>query len=191
MELEQLRQNMKKILSKSRYQHILGVEDVSYDLALLYGCNTQSASIGGILHDCAKSLTDEELLKECRKYHIPVTNAEQKSVYLLHAKVGAAYAKDKYEVEEEDILHAISYHTTGRPGMTLLEKIIFTADFIEPNRKIIPNLFEIRKTAYGNLDLAVFMILGNTLQYLKNSNAVIDPRTTQTYEYYEIMNKKV
>jgi predicted HD superfamily hydrolase involved in NAD metabolism len=185
MELEQLRQNMKKVLKKSRYQHVLGVEDISYDLALLYGCAIKSVRIAAILHDCAKNLTDEELLKEALKYNLPITDTEKKSLYLLHAKVGAAYAKNKYEVKDESILSAIIYHTTGRPNMSLPEKIIFTADYIEPNRKIIPKLYEIRKAAYEKLELAVFMILENTLNYLKSIDAVIDPLTTEAYEYYK------
>lgn len=186
METEQLRECMKKILKKSRYQHVLGVEDVAVDLAVIYGCDCQKASIAGILHDCAKPLTDDELLAECKKYQIPISEYEAQSIYLLHAKVGAAHARDKYGIQDEDILNAITYHTTGRPNMSLLEKIIFTADYIEPNRKPLPRIEEIRFAAYdSHIDLALFMILENTLNYLKSIDAVIDHRTNETYEYYK------
>jgi len=185
MEAEHLRECMKQILKESRYQHVLGVEEVAVDLAIIYGCDSLKASIAGILHDCAKPLTDDELLAECRKYHIPISEYESKSIYLLHAKVGAAFAQDKYGIQDEDILNAITYHTTGRPNMSLLEKIIFTADYIEPNRKPLPRIEEIRLAAYDNhIDLAILMILENTLNYLKSIDAVIDQRTIETYKYY-------
>ena len=104
---------------------------------------------------------------------------------LLHAKVGAVYAKDKYGVEDEDILNAITYHTTGRPAMSLLEKIVFIADYIEPYRDPLLNLDEIRKIAYENLDQAIVMISENTLDYLKDIGVAIDTMTNETYEYYK------
>lgn len=185
MDLEMLRECMKSLLKESRYRHSLGVEEVSYDLALIYGYDTEVASIAGILHDCARYLSNKELLKECIKNNLPVTEIEEKNLLLLHAKVGALYAKEKYGIENEDILNAINYHTTGRPAMSLLEKIIYTADCIEPYRKPIPDIDKARKAAYKNLDLAVVMILRNTLEYLTEKGAVIDTLTIETYEYYK------
>ncbi|MGB4661376.1 MAG: bis(5'-nucleosyl)-tetraphosphatase (symmetrical) YqeK [Mobilitalea sp.] len=180
-----LRNSMKKILKESRYQHSIGVEEVSCDLAIINGYDPVKASITGILHDCAKNLTDEELLAECIKYHLPITEVEAICVDLLHAKVGAIHAKEKYGVMDEDIYNAITYHTTGRPGMSLLEKIVFIADYIEPYRKLIPGINEIRVAAYENLDLAVYMITENTLKYLDQTCSTIDTLTNETYEYYK------
>ncbi|MDD3174133.1 MAG: bis(5'-nucleosyl)-tetraphosphatase (symmetrical) YqeK [Herbinix sp.] len=185
MELDLIREDMKKLLKASRYLHSVGVEEVSHDLALIYGYNINHAKTAGILHDCAKYLSDEELLKACEMYHLPVTEIERECAFLLHAKVGAAFAKSKYGVEDEEILSAIAYHTTGRPAMTLLEKIIFTADYIEPYRKPLPRIEDIRKAAYNDLDLAVYMILENVLNYLSNNNSKIDNLTKETYEYYK------
>lgn len=185
MDLEMLRECMKSILKESRYRHSLGVEEVSYDLALIYGYDTELASIAGILHDCARGLTNEGVLSECRKNNLPVTEIEEQNLLLLHGKLGAFYAKVKYGVENEEIINAILYHTTGRPAMTLLEKIIFTADYIEPYRKPLPEIDKIRITAYENLDLAVLIILKNTLEYLKTTGTVIDNLTNETYEYYK------
>lgn len=191
MELEQLENYMQISLKESRYQHCVGVEEVSYDLALIYGYDTDKASIAGILHDCAKCLTEEQLIKECNKYHIPIKNIEMQCKQLLHAKVGAVYAKHLYKVRDEEILNAITYHCTGRPAMSLLEKIIFTADYIEPYRRPLPGIDEIRATAYENLDRAVYMILNNTLHYLIKTNAVIDTLTIETYEYYKTVVQTV
>lgn len=186
MELYQLEELMKNILSQNRYIHSLGVQEVSYDLALIYGADMIKASIAGILHDCARGLKEEELLTECKKYNLPVSEIEEKSVYLLHAKVGANFAKVMYGVKDEEILNAITYHTTGRPKMSLLEKIVFLSDYIEPNRKPLPRINEIRRVAYDvNIDYAVFMALENTLEYLKSIGVTIDTITVQTYNYYK------
>lgn len=184
MNLDQMVDAIEKLQSAKRFKHSLGVKDVAYDLALIYGYDTMKASIAAILHDCAKHLSDDELIRQCNIYNLPVSKYEMQSKFLLHAKVGALYARKLYGVEDEDILDAITYHTTGRPSMTLLEKIIFTADYIEPNRRPIPRLNTIRKEAYFNLDQAVYMILENTLDYLKTTNNVIDEMTIKAYEYY-------
>ena len=169
MKLEQINECMKMILKPSRYLHCVGVEEVACDLAAIYGYNMEKASIAEILHDCAKNLAEPELLDICANYHIPVSEVEKKCVFLLHAKVGALYARSKYGIEDDEIQNAILYHTTGRPAMALLEKIIFTADYIEPYRGTLPRIDEIRKAAYSDLDLGVYMILENTLNYLKNT----------------------
>lgn len=188
-DLEPIRENLKKLLKESRYLHSTGVEEVAHDLALINGYNTDKAATAGILHDCAKYLTEEELLRVCEDSHIPVTDVERRQAFLLHAKVGAAFARSKYGIEDEEILSAITYHTTGHPNMTMLEKIIFTADYIEPYRRPLPRIDEIRRTAYENLDLGVYMILENVLNYLKSTGEEIDPLTEETYEYYKSVLK--
>lgn len=185
MELEHIRKSLEKTLSEKRYRHILGVEEVCYDLAVIYGCDTLKARTAGLLHDCAKHLSDEELISECRKFNLHITEAEMKAPYLLHAKVGAAYAKEFYGITDEEILNAIISHTTGRPAMSELEKIVYVADFIEPYRNPILHLDKARKIAYNDdLDEAVMFISGRILEYLKSINAFIDPLTIETYNYY-------
>ena len=185
MERQQLMDSIKHLMEEPRFKHTLGVEDVACDLALIHGCDINKACIAGILHDCAKGLSDEELIRECNRYDLPITDAERQKKLLLHAKVGAAYAEDKFGITDEDILNAIRYHTTGRAGMTLLEKIIFIADYIEPNREPLPRIDRIRWEAYNHLDTAVTMISENMLLYLRDIGSVIDIRTIETYEYYK------
>lgn len=185
MDIKQIRESLKKQLKDTRYLHSEGVEEVAVDLALIYGYDMERARLAGLLHDCAKYLTDEELLAECRRNNLPVSAVERACAFLLHAKVGALYARTRYGVTDDQILDSITYHTTGRPGMTLLEKIIFTADYIEPYRRVLPRINEIRSAAYSDLDQAVLMILDNTLRYLKESNAEIDTLTEDTYHYYK------
>jgi predicted HD superfamily hydrolase involved in NAD metabolism len=109
---------------------------------------------------------------------------ELQSPYLLHSKLGAYLAKEKYGVEDEEILSAIRWHTTGRPNMTMLEKIIFTADYIEPARFKAKNLVHIRWLAFHDLNQAVYQILEDTLHYLDSGKGEIDEMSRSAYRYY-------
>ncbi len=189
MELEHLRDSMKITLKPSRYRHSVGVEEVACDMAVIFGYPPEKASIAGILHDCAKDLPEEELLMQCEERRLSVSEVERKCPYLLHGKVGAAFAREKYGVTDPAILSAITYHTTGHPAMSLLEKIIFNADYIEPNRKPLPRITLLREAAYSDIDLATFLVLENMLNYLKETKAVIDTLTVDTFHYYEDMIK--
>ena len=191
MSIDELRLTMKDVLSKYRYLHVISTEEVSVDLAVIHGCDIEKARIAGILHDCAKYLSNTELIEECKKYKLPITKAEAESSQLLHAKVGAAHAEHLYNIKDKEILTAITYHTTGRPNISLLEKIIFTADYIEPKRKIMPKIDEIRRAAFDNLDYAIYIILENTIDYLKATNSVMDDKTEMTYEYYKGIIKAI
>lgn len=185
--LNELRQAMQKVLKPSRYEHTNGVAYTAANLAMRYEVSIDDALIAGILHDNAKYVDTEELIRLCEENDIEITVTESKNPYLLHSKAGAVIAKERYHVTKQEILDAIMYHTTGRPGMTTLEKIIFVADYIEPNRKSIPNLDRIRKEAFLNLDKTVALILYNTLQYLMatKEKADIDEMTIKSYEYYK------
>lgn len=187
MKLDQIREILKSNLKPSRYQHSIGVEEVSHDLAIIYGCEEEKAILAGILHDCAKFLSDDELLQECEAHSILITEIERQCPFLLHAKVGALYAAERYEITDKEILSAITYHTTGKPDMTLLEKIIFTADYIEPFRKPLPRIAQIREAAYTDLDYAVSLILENMIKYLRESGSIIDQTTIETYNFYKTL----
>lgn len=180
--MAELRRQMKKVLKTERFDHTLGVAYTAASLAFLYDVDTDQALTAGMLHDCAKYV--EHKVEKCRKYKIPVTEAEEKEPSLLHAKLGAYLAEHQYHVNDQEVLNAIRYHTTGHPDMTRLEKIIFVADYIEPNRKMLPHLPEIRKMAYHNLDEAIVSILQDTLAYLEQSGKTTDPETQKTLCFY-------
>lgn len=187
LEFNELKDKINEVQTKKRFLHTIGVADTAACLAMRYGYSVEDAYLAGLLHDVAKCLSEEELLKECRKYLIPVSEVEEKAPYLLHGKVGAYYAKTMYDVEKKDILSAIEYHTTGKPDMSMLEKIIFTADYIEPGRKPLPMLEQIRYTAFSDLDQAVYLILDSTLNYLKSTkeHKHIDSLTIETFDFYK------
>lgn len=183
--LKKLTKEMQKVQDPKRFTHTLGVEYTAAALAMRYGEDVERAQIAGLLHDCAKCMENDKLLSACEKYHLPATDVEKRNPYLLHARVGSYLAKKEYKIEDPEILSAILYHTTGRPGMTLLEQIIFTADYIEPGRKQAPNLTQIRHLAFTDLDAAVTKILEDTLEYLKSGDGEMDPMTEETYNYYK------
>ncbi len=186
-DLYQLEKKLGDILPKKRYYHSLGVMSTAFSMALVFGADSEKAIIAGLLHDCAKYMTGEEMLKECIAKGVPVKQVEMLKPDLLHAKLGAFYAKTVYNIEDEEILSAITWHTTGRPDMTTLEKIIFVSDYMEPNRSssAIPNLNDIRKLSFENLDMAVYQILGDTIAYLMESGKLIDETTADTYDFYK------
>lgn len=182
--MRQLRKAMKKVQDNRRYEHTLGVAYTAAALAMRYNVSLKAAQTAGMLHDCAKCLSDEKRLSICQKQHIPVTEVERRNPFLLHAKVGAYLAEKKYGVKDSDILNAIQYHTTGRADMSMLEKIIFVSDYIEPGRKQAPNLQEIRQLAFTDIDKATIRILEDTIAYLKKGNGEIDLATEETLNYY-------
>lgn len=190
-QLEGIQKHLKKHLKRKRYRHTVGVQYTAVSLAMSHGCDLQQAALAGLLHDCAKYLSGEELRKECDRHGIVCSDVEKRQPELLHAKVGAYYARKKYGMEDREVLSAIRYHTTGRPEMSLLEKIIFTADYIEPHRKMLPVLPQIRKTAYRDLDEAVYLILKSTLEYLRggdqkeNKGREVEEHSLRAYQYYE------
>ncbi len=189
-DIYKLQNQLKKVLEPKRYEHTLGVSYTAVCLSYIFGVEDNEAILAGLLHDCAKCLSHAKRISICKKHHIEITEVEEKNPVLLHAKVGAYLAKEKYNVADEDILNAILYHTTGKPDMTLLEKIIYVSDYIEPHRKKLPRLEEIRKIAFKDLDMAVYMILENSVSYLEKGNAVIDLKTMETYEYYKDLIEK-
>ena len=179
-----LRAKIKKVQDKKRFEHTLGVTYTAACLAMCYDIDTERAEIAGLLHDCAKGLSNQKKIALCKKQSIEINITEAKNPFLLHAKAGAYLAEHKYGIRDEDILNAVRYHTTGRPGMSVLEKIVFIADYIEPGRDHSVRLPELRKLAFHDLDKALVESLKDTLRYLKRVENEIDPMTQRTYDYY-------
>lgn len=184
-DLKKIRKSMEKTLDSKRYEHTLGVEYTAAALAMRYDVPIQNARLAGLLHDCAKCMSDKKRLSICEKHNISINEVERRNPFLLHPKVGSYLAMKEYGVKNPDVINAILNHTTGRPGMSPLEKIVFIADYIEPGRKQAPNLAEIRKLAFQDLDQALLKILEDTLAYLQDGSGEIDPMTQKTYEYYK------
>ena len=185
-----MQKKLAKYLDEDRYEHTLGVMFTCAALAMVHDCDLITAQTAGLLHDCAKCIPNKKKLKMCSQHHISVSEFEQEHPFLLHAKLGAYVAKAKYDVTDENILSAITWHTTGKPEMTLLEKIVYIADYIEPKRDKAPNLAIVRKLAFQDLDECMYKILGDTLAYLEENPKDIDNATKDAFLYYRDLHMK-
>ena len=189
-DLKLLQKEMKEALNEDRFEHTLGVMYTAESLAMRYGVDMTKAAVAGLLHDCAKCIPNAQKLKMCKKNDIEMTEMEEKNPSLLHAKLGAYLAKEKYGVDDPEILSAITWHTTGKPDMSMLDIIIYMADYIEPNRDKAPNLKQIRKLCFENIEEALYQVLEGTLEYLGNRPDMIDPMTKISYDFYKWKLKK-
>jgi predicted HD superfamily hydrolase involved in NAD metabolism len=186
-----LRKSLSKTLDAKRFEHTLGVAYTAAALAMCYGADIRTAEMAGLLHDCARGLSDERMLSICDKHNISVTDLERRNPYLLHAKVGGYLAMEEYHVKDQVVIKAILNHLTGRPAMSIMEKIVYVADYIEPSRKHIPHLDMIRKEAFTDLDQAVLDIAKDTIAYVAETNRELDPATIITRDYYQNLLSEV
>lgn len=184
--INKISKKLQKELDKERYEHTLGVMYTASALAMCHNANIEQALLAGLLHDCAKCIPNEKKIRLCRKYRLEISDVELKNPSLLHAKLGAFIAKKKYHVQDYEILCAIKSHTTGKPAMTLLEKIIYIADYIEPGRAELPNMAEVRRLAFRNIDECLYRMLEDSLKYLKSKKLPVDEMTEKTYRYYKM-----
>lgn len=174
-------------LKPKRFVHTLGVAATAANMASVFGCSVHDAYLAGLLHDCAKYLTGHEQVQICDEEGIALTEVERLNTALIHGKLGTHLARIKYHIEQKDILDAICYHTTGRPGMGLLEKIIYLADYTEPGRVMQSepySLADIRSMCFRDLDRALIMVLECCITHLNCVGGTIDPLTMETYRYY-------
>ncbi|KPU44160.1 putative nicotinate-nucleotide adenylyltransferase [Oxobacter pfennigii] len=180
--INDITEKLKAMLSPKRYMHSLGVRDTAVKLAKLYGTDEDKAAIAGLIHDCAKGLSDELLLKIAREIGIETQGIYEKQPELLHGPAGTYMAKKDFKIEDEEILHSIMCHTTGCENMSLLDKIIYIADYIEPNRSF-PGLEELRKAAFRDIDEAMLLALDNTIKHVINKKQMIDIQTIKARNY--------
>ncbi|GFI61448.1 hypothetical protein IMSAG049_00607 [Clostridiales bacterium] len=186
LDKENIKEKLQSALPVDRYIHTLGVAEEAKKLALKYGGEelAEKAEYAGLLHDCAKGYPNEMKLRFAKEYHVPVDEIMKKQPDLIHSFLGAEVAKREYEVSDLEILEAIKWHTTGKKDMSLLEKIVFTADYIEPNRERFDGLEKAREIAYVNLDEAIHYILKCTIEYVKERNRLLHPYSVDALEYY-------
>lgn len=186
--IHQIQNKLKDTMDYKRFEHTLGVMYTAASLAMVHHVDIEQAMIAGLLHDCAKCIPKQEMFNLCSKYHVVLSDYEISNPALIHAKLGVVIAMEDYGVLDKDILSAIEFHTTGCPDMSVLEQIIYLADYIEPHRRT-PGLEQIRELAFNDLDKAMEECSGKTISYLQSTSSVIDPRSLATYEYYKERNR--
>lgn len=160
-------------LSPSTYQHTLGVTETAVALAKHHGVSIQKARLAGLLHDLLKQIGEDETRRLIEHYGLALDEEMSKAIHLVHGPLAAVYIKAHLNIEDEDLTNAIRYHTTGRAGMSRLEKIVCLADYIEPNRGQSESLTLLRELAYTDLNQAMATMFETNHAYLKEKNRPI------------------
>jgi predicted HD superfamily hydrolase involved in NAD metabolism len=179
MEREKALEIVKKQLTEHRYVHTIGVMETSIKLADHYGADNKKAELAAIFHDYAKFRPKDEMKQIIIEQNMPSLLLEYNSE-LWHAPVGAYLVEKEAGIQDIEVLDAIRYHTSGRIDMTLLDKIIYLADYIEPGRHF-PGVDEVRAMAEENLDHALLQAMKNTIQFLMKKNQPVFPDTFNAY----------
>lgn len=183
MSLEFIKNKLNQMLPEGRVNHSLNVANCAVKLSKIYNCDEEKAYLAGIVHDCAKYLSHEKVEDYINKYEIYLDNLEEDNLALSHSVIGSFIAKYEFNIEDDDIINAVKYHTTGRENMSLLEKIIYMADLIEEGRNY-PNVDLLRELAYsGKLDQALLISFENTIKFVIDNKQLIHPRTVSARNY--------
>ena len=175
--IEELRCVSYSMVKAKRLPHIRGTEQAAVELALRWGADPEKMRRAAILHDCTKYISREEHLAICERCGIELDDMERGAEKLLHSKSGAALAREMFG-QDEEIFTAILYHTTGRGNMTLAEKILYLADYMEPCRDF-PEVAEMRRLAEIDLDCAVLMGVRLSIQEMKERNRIVHHNTLE------------
>ena len=179
---ENLMQKIQMRMSEQRFKHVLGVEETAVALAKKYGASPEKASIAALTHDYAKERPDEEFkMVIVRDGFDPELLNYNNAIW--HGLVGASFVERELGITDAEILHAIRVHTTGAAKMSLLYKIIYVADYIEPGRDF-PGVQDARAIAWADLDEAVAFETKHTLAHLLAQEQQIYPKTIETYNYW-------
>lgn len=171
---------IRPLLTEKRFHHSLCVSQAAISLTEKYGGDRRKAEIAGILHDIMKDQPQDKQLKMMEQFGIILTNVEQAAPKLWHAVLGAAYIKNELHLDDAEILDAVRYHTTGRENMTLMDKIIFIADFISADRDY-EGVEDLRKAAGQSLEEAMIAGITYTIKDLASGCKPIHPDTIAAY----------
>ncbi|AQY51207.1 hypothetical protein PWEIH_11920 [Listeria weihenstephanensis FSL R9-0317] len=182
MNREEILEAVKEAMPEKRFIHTLGVEKTALELADHYKIDRNKVSLAALLHDYAKYMDKEAMMAVMveQKMDPKLFTYNQE---LWHAPVGAFFAKTKFDVDDEDVLQAISCHTTGNAAMTTLDKILYLADYTEPNRSF-PGVYKARRLSFDSLDKAMLFALANTITFLITKRQPIFPDTFDAYNYF-------
>lgn len=179
---EEIKKYLSDNLSADRYEHSLSVSETAVRLAERYGCDRDKAKLAGLVHDCGKNLKDEKMLNIIENNGYNIEAMFKNNGNLMHGLAGAIIARAEMGIEDEEIFNAVAFHTTGRKNMSLLEKIIYIADYIEPLRKF-PGVEELRGLTFENLDEALLLSFNNTIKYVLSKKQLVHPDTIDARNY--------
>jgi len=186
-DIGEIKEMLQNTLTPRRYKHSLGVADTASQLAMRFGFDPQRAYTAGLVHDCAKDMSLEQMLNWADSYDVVLDELTLKSPALVHGPVGAQIIRHHFEITDEDIISSVHFHTTGKAHMGLLEKIIYLSDFIEPSRNY-EGVEQLRETARRDLDVAVFQALSNTIGYVISLRAPLHINTEEARNFILLHN---
>jgi len=178
---KEIKNYIKKDLKQKRYEHVKRVAHLSKKMAKHYGVDPQKAVIAALAHDLARLWSEKKLLSYIEKKHFEITPLERKHPFMLHGLAAGLFLKSHWDFHDQDVFNAVRFHTTGRKGMSPLEKIIFLADYLEPGRKHLSSeLKNLWKTE--ELDNILLIILEKMLGYQRKKGKKNHPWTEDMYE---------
>lgn len=176
-DFETAKRKLQDMLKPERYQHSLGVMDTAVQMAERFHCDSGKAKIAGLLHDCAKNFSFEEQRMMCDEFAIPIDEITEASPKVWHQMLGAKVAEREFGVCDTEILNAIACHTTGKAKMGTLDKILYLADFTEPNREQFDGLEELRSLTQHDLDRAMLFALEISIRSVLDRGLLLHPDT--------------
>jgi len=183
MDIKQIEKTLKGMLPERRLKHSLNVSKCAVKLSEIYECDKEKAEIAGLVHDCAKYFTDEQIEDSIKRFNVELDPLEVNNIALSHSVIGSYVVVDIFNIKDKEIINAIKYHTTGKENMSLLEKIIYMADLIEEDRNF-PRVEELRELTYsGKLEEALLLSFNNTIKFVIDNNQLIHPRTIKARNY--------
>ena len=184
MTIEDMQKKLEQMLSPKRYQHSLGVMETAAEMACRFGEDEEKARIAGLLHDCAKDIDKAIMIDLCEELDVPLDAIKREQRSLIHADLGAKMLETEFGITDPDIISAVKYHTLGREHMTNLEKILYLADVIEPNRKPFPELEELRALCRSNLDCAMLCACELSISHVERKHKTLHSQTLATQQYF-------
>ncbi len=185
--IEYLKEKVASNISGKRYTHTLGVLGVAKKLATIYKCDLSECTVAALLHDYAKEMKKDNMAKYIKENNLFIDDYVKKHIDLAHGLIAKDIAKKQYKIYNEDILNAIEYHTTGRPNMSMVEKIIYLADALDPNREY-KSLERLTNLAFTDIDKAMLECVRGKIEYTNRSGRDEHPLSVLTYEYYKKTN---
>ena len=190
MSLDEMQKKLEQMLSPERYRHSLGVMETAEAMARRFGENAEKAKLAGLLHDCAKDIDKALMVDMCEELGVELDDIKREQRSLIHADLGAKMLETEFGIKDPEIINAVKYHTLGREHMTNLEKILYLADIIEPNRKHFDELDELRSLCETNLDCAMLCACERSIQYVQRKHKTLHSQTLLTQQYFLTLCKE-
>lgn len=183
IDTKQIIEKLNTMLKPKRLEHSINVAKCAIKLSEIYGYDKEKAYLAGLVHDCAKYFTKEQIDSYVEKYNIELDPLEVDNIALSHSIIGSFAIQDVFNIQDMDIINAVRYHTTGRENMSTLEKIIFMADMIEEGRNF-PGVDHLRELSFNKqLDKALITSFNNTIKFVIDNDQLIHPRSVKARNY--------